>query len=299
MNLSPLEQQLFQFIYQRQLIWYKRFILKQAPPWTEDPILQKYKIINVYRELDRCTIYLLNVLKNIHDRKALLLNIIFYRFFNQDQLYENLTIIPFSKLDPQRTEKIITGLETRKKQGYPIFNNAYLISSGKQGQKKHVSILHNLQTLDLTKIINHIDVAQTPQQAFSILCTIPMVGPFLAGEIWTDLTYFPFLHQGWTDNDFVEIGPGAQWGLEIIYGKNKKAELNEKINHLYHIQTAILPTIHTTLHQPLPWQEITYKKAFSNIPFLSRTNIEGCLCEFRKYWNISHGRGRRKYFHPK
>jgi hypothetical protein len=49
----------FRFIYERQLVWYKRHVLKLPPPWTEDEIMQKYKIINMYRQLDRCTIYLL------------------------------------------------------------------------------------------------------------------------------------------------------------------------------------------------------------------------------------------------
>ena len=94
--LSNMEIKFFEFIYKRQLIWYKRFILKEKPPWADDEILRTYKIINMYRELDKCTIYIINKLKNIKDRKTLLLNVVFFRFFNKYMLYENLKIKPLS-----------------------------------------------------------------------------------------------------------------------------------------------------------------------------------------------------------
>ena len=116
-----------------------------------------------------------------------------------------------------------------------------------------------------------------------------MVGGFLACEIWTDLTYLNFFRQGWDDNDFVNIGPGAKWGLEIMYGNLSKDKLEERLRHLYNLQKELLKD---------DWKKIAYKGAFSYYPFLSITNIEGALCEFRKYWNIKNGKGRRKYFIP-
>ena len=49
----------FEFIYDRQLIWYKKEVLLLPPPWTDDPVLGKYKFCNVYRELDRGSKYLI------------------------------------------------------------------------------------------------------------------------------------------------------------------------------------------------------------------------------------------------
>ncbi len=120
---------------------------------------------------------------------------------------------------------------------------------------------------------------------------IPLVGPFLACEIWTDLTYLDFFKQNWTDNNFVNIGPGAKWGLEIICNtKLSKKEQEEKLEHLHKIQEKLLNT--------QKWKEIAYKGAFSNYPFLSITNIEGALCEFRKYYRLKSGKGRKRYFIP-
>lgn len=296
MTEKPTEHVFFQFIYRRHLIWYKRFVLKQDYPWTDDPILQQFKFINMYRELDKCTLYILNKLKDIHNRKTLLLNIIFYRFFNRSQLYEELDIEPFFEISQQLKDNLIETLTALQKKK-PIFNDAYLICSGGKGVK-HVNILNSLAALSVDRLIIEIDCSQTPEESHTVLAAIPLIGPFLACEIWTDLVYFNFFKQGWNDNDFVNIGPGAKWGLEILYGELLKHQLKNKLYHLYQLQGSILSTVPKHLGEKLSWKEIAYKQAYSSYPFLSITNIEGALCEFRKYWNLSHGKGKRRYFTP-
>jgi hypothetical protein len=54
--------------------------------------------------------------------------------------------------------------------------------------------------------------------------------------------------------------------------------------------------MHKELKEKYPRETIAYKEANSSVPFISITNMEGSLCEFRKYRNISHGTGRKKYF---
>jgi len=298
----PGEKDLFQFIYKRQLVWYKRFILKETPPWTNDKILQKYKIINVYRELDKCTLYFLNKLKNVQNRRTILLNTVFFRFFNRINLYEELGLDLLTSLDKNTAKVLVAKFDKIRKEGGVIFNNAYLISSGRKGHKKHESVLSGLIELSnsINQIIKRIDQSKTPQESFKILIEISMTGPFLACEFWTDLSYLNFFKQGWNDNDFVNIGPGAKWGLEILFGKKLlKKELINKLSHLHKIQKEFLPQVNKNLQEDLEWEDIAYKQAFSNYPYLSITNIEGSLCEFRKYWNISQGKGRRKYFRPR
>ena len=79
----------------------------------------------------------------------------------------------------------------------------------------------------------------------------------------------------------------------------KSAELQQKLRYLYDRQFEVLLYVHIELGEKLSWKDIAYSGACSNYPFLSITNIEGCLCEFRKYWNIGHDVGRRKYFVPR
>lgn len=282
----------FDFVYERQLIWYKRFVLKKDFPWTDDEILQEYKIINVYRELDKCTIYLLKKLKNMTDRCALFLNVVFYRFFNRVHLYEELGIEPFDNLDEALFGKIKKSFEARIAEGKTVFNNAYIISSQGKEKRKYVEVLKCIMSVDFARLTSLIDSSESPEEAFKVIQKIPLVGPFLACEIWTDLAYFGFFKQGWNDNDFVNIGPGAKWGIEIIFGKLNKRQLYEKLREIYNLQRDYLLKVKADPG----WEDIAYQGAFSNYPFLSITNIEGALCEFRKYWNIKHGAGRKKYF---
>ncbi len=286
------EKEFFDFIQNRQLIWHKRFILKENPPWTDDKILQKYKIINVYRELDKGSIYIINKLKSVKKREIILLNDIFYRFFNRYNLYENLSIEPFKEIGEETKQLLIQRFNDLKEKGKPIFNDAYLIAGSKNKEKKHIHIMNILNKLNSKELIKEIDKSETPEESFKVLQKIENVGPFLAYEIWTDLTYFNFFRQGWTDNDFVNIGPGAEWGLDIIYNKklNKKEQL-EKIYSLHEKQKEFL-------NNKL-WKKIYYKGAFSNRPFLSLRNIEHSLCEFRKHHNLSSGKGKRRMFVPK
>ncbi len=283
------KKEFFDFIQERQSIWYKRFILKENPPWTKDHVLQKYKIINVYRELDKGTEYIINKLKDVKERKEILLNVIFYRFFNKYNLYENLNITLLKEINK---ELLIQRFDKIKKEGRPIFSDAYLIGSSKNKEKKHVYIINIMNNLNIKNLMEEIDRSETPEESLGVLQKIKNVGPFLAYEIWTDLTYFNFFKQGWTDNDFVNIGPGADWGLNIIYNQRlSKSGQMEKIYCLHEKQKEFLGN--------KAWMEIYYKDAFSNRPFLSLRNIEHSLCEFRKYYNLSNGKGKKRIFNHK
>ena len=62
-NLSVSEENLqafFETMYERQMIWKRRFIDKIQAPWTDDPIFQENKFPNLYRELDRSSWWLIS-----------------------------------------------------------------------------------------------------------------------------------------------------------------------------------------------------------------------------------------------
>ncbi|MCA9387995.1 MAG: hypothetical protein KC653_03020 [Candidatus Andersenbacteria bacterium] len=292
----------FSFVYERQRIWYRREIQKREAPWTDDELLQTYKFINMYRELDRCTKYIMNVVESLHaDREALLLNFIFYRFFNLDHLYEDLGVAPFKRLDAKTHTRLVQGFSRMREKGKPLFNNAYVISPGHDRSPKHLTILKGLRVVSasIQGLIKQIDAAETPEDAFLEIQTVPLVGPFLACEIWTDFSYVDGFVQGWTDNDFVNVGPGAKWGLELLAGqKLTRSDQQRLLQWLHQKQEDVLPAIHKVLGATPSWETISYQEAASNTPFLSLTNVEGALCEYRKYLNLSSGKGRRRYFEP-
>ena len=295
-----LEKEFFQFIFERQLVWYKRFCVK-ASVWTKDKTLQKYKFCNVYRELDKGTFYIIEKLKNTRNRKIIFQNVVFYRFFNKYNLYEDLKIDIIKKFDNKTIQLLINNFNNLKKSGKTIFGDAYLISGNKTNEAKHIFILNNLKKFfenkNLEKIIQKIDSPEIPEKSLEVIKQIPSIGNFLAYEIWIDLTYFNFFKQCWNDNDFVNIGPGAKWGLELIYNKKlKNKEQLEKIYHLYTIQNQYLDKIKKDNRS---WKQIAYKKCFSSYPYLSIRNMEHSLCEFRKYLRLKNNLGKKRYYKQK
>src|SRR3989344_9692418 len=157
-----------------------------------------------------------------------------YRFYNKFGLYENLNITPFEMFDLVLKNQLNKKFKMEKNRGKAIFNDAYLIGGNKTNEPKYSYILNILSKID-NSLITKIKNSSSPHNSLKLIQEIQNVGPFLAYEIWTDLTYFDFFAQQWTDNDFVNIGPGAKWGLEILYGNISQESLQERLHHLHQI----------------------------------------------------------------
>lgn len=293
----------WRYILERQKIWYKRFILKELPPWTSDPVLQRYHFCNNYRELDKGTIYLINKLTpQKANRKSVLFNVVAYRFFNSYGFFDKIGGL----LDPVTYDPyvFIKTLDELIAKGERLYSPAYVISPliikpTYRAKDKHVQLAFILEILQakINELMTKIDSTNTPKEGFESLKEIPNVGNFLAYEFWTDLTYFDFFKQTWTDNDFANIGPGARWGLNIMMGKDIRGYLLSQKGYLklLNILRDRMPNVLRQLGLLEEWLEITYKEAHSNVPFLSLRNIEHSLCEYRKYWRIKNNKsGRRR-----
>ena len=124
----------------------------------------------------------------------------------------------------------------------------------------------------------------------------------MAYEYWTDLTYFGFFRQGWTDNDFVHVGHGAIWGLNLMIAykdtREKIMPYKEYVGLVYKLRDNMKKALED-LDLLEVWMTIHYKDAFSNVPFLSLRNIEHSLCEFRKYYRLKFlKKGRKRTYTP-
>jgi hypothetical protein len=305
-GVSPfLNKQLFEFwsyVVERQRIWYKRFVLKEPYPWTTDPILQKFHFCNDYRELDKGTLYLVDKISSCKsERRKVLFNIITYRFFNFYGFFDKIGgLVDPDTYDPYY---LINKLDKLIATGEKIFSPAYvippyIIKPDYRPRDKHVQLAFVLEILKerVDELITKIDLTSTPKESFNILKEIPGVNNFLAYEFWTDLTYFQFFKQGWTDNDFVNIGPGARWGLNIMLGKDTKHPLlsqSEYLKLIYALRDGMKEAL-AQFDLLNEWLKIAYKNAYSNVPFLSIRNVEHALCEFRKYWRIKNNKSGRK-----
>lgn len=295
----------FEFIFERQSIWHKKTVEKHATPWSEDKVLNTYRFCNVYRELDGGTIAINKYLqeKNISPEMKLF-NIVAYRFFNRRDTIE---VLFGGLLNPQdfAVKSYEKRFDDEKKRG-SIFSNAYLVSShpynsNYRPKDKHVQILLMLDDLkdNLSKIIKELQ-SSSPDEGLKIIeKNIKMAGPFLSGQILLDVTYAGDI-VNYTSNDFLIVGPGAHWGLNILFDKKlSKIEANEKCRYLYSIQQEAFANLLKNKNKN--WKNVNWKnEQYCGGEYLSLHDIQNSLCEFRKYWRLkADEKSKKRYYQVK
>lgn len=280
-------EQFFQFIYDRQLIWHKRFILNMPAPWTDDEILKTYKFCNVYRELDFGTLHLIkNVINAPMYPEDKIFNIILFRRFNVRTFFDEIYLPKaWQAFDLNTLEK---EFDLLKSSGVKLFNEAYTIcqvpfDENYRKEDKHIQILLSMNHIApfMPQITKKLKDSKSLEECFNILKSIKLIGPFLAYQILQDIQYIPgFLKHD--INSFVSIGPGALGGLKLL-GLNGKPEIecDFLFQHQYNYS----------------WFDIYYKGAYFKSPCLSMGNIQASLCEFRKFIMLkTNPKARKRYY---
>ncbi len=301
--MSDIKDAFFEFIYDRQAVWYNRTFLGKPAPWSDDVVLQNFKFCNVYRELDGGTLAITRYLDKDFSPERKLFNIIAYRFFNRRDTIENLF---GGFLDPENFDfKYFEKRFDEKKKEGNIFSNAYLITAHAynpqyRAKDKHIQILLMLNDLrfKLPGIIEELRHS-SPQEGINIISrSVALAGPFLSGQILLDATYAHNI-VSYTSNDFLIVGPGAHWGLNIIFGKKlNKKQADEKCRQLWQEQAQAFSELKKQTGKD--WEKIRWKNPhYCGGNFLSLHDIQNSLCEFRKYWRLKNGENaKRRYFNP-
>jgi len=293
-NLKHLNS-FFRFMCERQAIWHKRFVLHQPPPWTQDRIFRKFKFTNVYRELDAGTIWYLSCVYPeskkfpVSDRFKqinLLWLTLIYRLVNRVETFEKVGFVPFwlwkrdgkawiGKLETLSKTNSIT---TAAHRTLPA-SSKELIGLGRVG------ILHKVLDDASKKLtVQYFQLKNSPslEDAFntirdSFLC----VGPFIAYEIVCDLMLTRFLP--FTENDWVNPGPGCKSGLKLIFPDTKGTlAFQERIKQLQQSQKKHFKRLGLKFQPLYPRRPLTLR------------SIEHSLCEYSKYSRAKAGTGRPK-----
>lgn len=206
--------------YKRASIYYKKEILKEPAPWTNDSILQKYSFTNVKREFDRESKILLNNV--IYNKKCDLLNAvlnsIFVRAFYSKAHILNALEDGFINFY-ESTKSYIGYLGEKIPENIP--DPAYLTSGSRRAAfvemgypnlKKPVIFFKFLQKYS-KEIEKTILEAKTPLEATKP--NIPAIkGKFTIYQVLMDLGYhsdFKF-----SNNEFVLSGPGCSLGISYL-----------------------------------------------------------------------------------
>lgn len=242
------------------------YTVRDTPwPWTEDPILQKFKFTNVFRQLDRGTVALNNALEGKTDAVGIMRNIWVYRLHNLDQI-----INEYGYVDD--LQDFLDYWKKRKAAGKKCFTSAFM-TTGRPFEDKVVTYSRAMVEAWDNAVKIRLDDMQT---AWKSLLPYYMVGKFLAYEIVCDMRFHLFEPDDVMT--WANPGPGAIRGLKRL---GMIPKLQSMIDLLQMAPDFLSPQVKSCRY-----------------PFELR-EIEHCLCEFDKYERARTGVGRPKEnYHP-
>jgi len=275
------QDELLTFMSERHKIYVRRE-MGEAKPWTDDPILQTYKFCNVYRELDRGTIWFAKNWRNTHE-DCWFASLV-YRFVNWPETAQDIGF-PV----PWKFKKFITAIDKRAAAGKKCYSSAYMISTHGVTQYKSLYLAESLDKIWKQRHIIRPRKNDTLYEFHTRLMSCFDVGSFLAGQVVADIKYSdPFLKKAedwWT---FAASGPGSRRGLNRVCQASPN---NPPVDE--------------------PWKEEHWRRQLAELhevlkPFLARVqmppihaqDLQNCLCEFDKYERVRLGEGRPKSKYP-
>jgi hypothetical protein len=216
--LSPVERFVY-WVGERHRI-YERRTAGEPKPWTDDPILQSNYFTNVYRELDKTTIWFREQVREpLRDDPRVIFATIAFRWFNHiptgEVLHERGWLLDWNAAD------VLSELGARRDGGEQIFTGAFMINSP-PGEPKLEAIIRRISDVWkrrdnlLMKTRNWTRLAE----AHADLIRFDGLGGFMAYEIVCDLRYTSFLEHA--DDKMVWSNPGpAPFAVCIGYSGAK------------------------------------------------------------------------------
>lgn len=294
------------YLIERYNIHKKKDVQHLPKPWTDDPILQRYKFTNVRREHDKQTKYLIdNIAKNnslsLEDK---IYNIFLFRAWNNWDTMKyfggpwkasSLSLYTF-KGDIKRT---YPGLSEGQ-----WFSNAYNQGGTKLGLRNQIigdtstaetnivyRPFHIGPWLKEKNIINRMLNSIDQKECFNIIKEIPGFADFLAYQVFVDCTYieeFPY-----SENEFVIAGPGCKNGLDQLFDKPDDITYEELLFYFRDNLNDLFSVVELSIDEKYNPIEL-----FDDLPLEDRhvniMSLENCMCEFSKYIRAVKGVGRPK-----
>ncbi len=268
---------IYPIITERMYIWEKRQ-RKESPPYTTDTIFSKFRLCNVYRELDRQTIEIHSQLKQLENNFDIwLLNMIFSRMVCKPNTSGKVGFLNYDLTNNEIVKNKLLGLERPKYGVAYIFPISLVKKMGCENREDFFCNYLPTVTKQCARVIEKLDKSSVVDALEKILPNFGLNLKFHWTEVLIDIAYqypqYIDLYKRFP------IGPGSiPTMLRINNTENPEV------------------TCQTLVNLDIPnFPYLTYEG--KNI-FLSAENWEGIGCEFRKYTNLSSGAGRKRIYKP-
>jgi hypothetical protein len=206
----------WRFATERQAAYFRRFT-QTTGPWTDDPIIAAHKFTNAYRASDRVSQYLIRkvIYGGPYSARDTVFRVLLFKIFNKIETWEllestfgELTAATFDQAAFDRVLGDAIASDIR------IYSAAYIMPSAPKIDAttfKHRTHLALLASVLKDGIPELLVAARSLGEVYAIFLALPSFGPFLAYQYAVDLNYSE--HLAFSENDFVQPGPGALNGL--------------------------------------------------------------------------------------
>jgi hypothetical protein len=208
------------FAAERQRVFLRR-VAGERPPWTQDPILARYKFTNPYRASDRASQFLIRDVvyteTDLNDDDALL-RIVLFRLFSRPATWRALEreLGPLRR-STLRSSRLATVLDNLQSCG-PIYTSAFILCANKAygHDKKYLNHLALLREMFRRRALPRaIARARSVADVYRELLAYPLIGPFMAYQLATDINYSELVD--FDEDEFTIAGPGAERGIRKVF----------------------------------------------------------------------------------
>lgn len=218
------------FAAERQRIFRDRLLGRD---WsTQDDVLRKYRFTNAYRASDRVSQYLIqHVIYDKHrEWDDVFFRIVLFKVFNRIETWIDLEKdVGSVELLTFNVEHYADALDRVRSSRGTLYSPAYIMPPAASfgSTRKHVNHLKLIQLMLTTRLPQRLVECRTAGEVFSEILTYPSIGPFLAYQLLTDLSYATALP--FPESQFVCAGPGALDGLHKCFADPGDFTPNELI----------------------------------------------------------------------
>lgn len=252
---------------------YKKRQAKLPKPWSDDPIFQNYRFCNVYREIDKVTIWITkHWVKPNKDAQDLWFAMVVARLVNWPSTLE---IMGFPKdLDENQFVGTIHKLQ---KAGQKTYSGAYIVSTNGNSMDKADYLFQKV----LTPLWSRRDFIRpmkgdTLEAFYTRLTTNIGMGTFMAAQVVADMKQVEPLKSAKDVKTFAAPGPGSKRGLNRVFGNpvDKPWKPADWKRSLLELKAAVDPLV-----------------IEAGLPFIDAQNLQNSLCEIDKYERVRLGQG--------
>ncbi|MDB5177562.1 MAG: hypothetical protein JWN75_1230 [Candidatus Saccharibacteria bacterium] len=300
-------------IYHRKLYLETSEILPESVAFlggtrlTQDKILSDYRFCNVFRELDRVTVWIReNIREPYADHPNLWIMLAIARTINWPptlawlikQNQSNLFRGCWPDTDDFQPSQLYAAMEAYKMLGNKVYTGAYMIraesnqkaewfSWPKQRYVAEIVIGRLWETRDHWQTLlsggDYPGEATRMEEVWQYFQSPHFIGwgPFMAYQVCVDLRWTRYLSAAPDIQTWAAVGPGSRRGLNRLAGR--------PVDY-------VLPQRDAVVEMRLIHREQPQFRA-AHVPPIDLSDIQNCLCETDKYLRVAldEGRPRAKY----